>query len=170
MLPRVTPGAGVGWRSNRLRALFDSPVYSLAAGLAAPIFDAGRLAAGRDLALARREELPAGYRAAVVAAFGDAATALDAVAHIDQQRNAQAEELRQARRAFTLAQSRYKAGAETLLVLLDAQRTLYAAHDASVQLKARRLQASVALYRALGGGWESPLPKVASKDDREISP
>jgi multidrug efflux system outer membrane protein len=170
MLPRVTLGAGAGWRSNRLRALFDSPVYSLAAGLAAPIFDAGRLAAGRDLALARREELLAGYRAAVVAAFGDTATALDAVSAIDRQRNAQAEELRQAQRAFTLAQSRYKAGAETLLVLLDAQRTLYAAQDASVQLKAQRLQASVALYRALGGGWAPPSPKVASKDNRETSP
>ncbi|WP_371087396.1 efflux transporter outer membrane subunit [Variovorax sp. RCC_210] len=169
MLPRVTLGAGVGWSAGRLRALFDSPVYSLAAGLAAPIFDAGRLAAGRDLAVARREELLAGYRAAVVAAFGDAATALDAVAGIDRQRDAQAEELRQAQRAFTLAQSRYKAGAETLLVLLDAQRTLYAAQDAAVQLKAQRLQASVALYRALGGGWAQQ-QQVATTHNRETSP
>jgi outer membrane protein TolC len=160
MLPRVTLGAGVGMANGRLRALFDSPLYSLAAGLAAPIFDAGRLAAGRDLAVARREELLAGYRAAVVAAFGDAATALDAVSAIDRQRDAQAQALAQARRAFTLAQSRYRAGAETLLVLLDAQRTLHAAQDASVQLKALRLQASVALYRALGGGWQPTLPAV----------
>uniref|UniRef100_UPI000D39FF16 efflux transporter outer membrane subunit n=1 Tax=unclassified Variovorax TaxID=663243 RepID=UPI000D39FF16 len=160
MLPRVTLGAGVGMANGRLRALFDSPLYSLAAGLAAPIFDAGRLAAGRDLAVARREELLAGYRAAVVAAFGDAATALDAVSAIDRQRDAQAQALAQARRAFMLAQSRYRAGAETLLVLLDAQRTLHAAQDASVQLKALRLQASVALYRALGGGWQPTLPAV----------
>lgn len=169
LLPRVTLGAGVGWSAGRLRALFDSPVYSLAAGLAAPIFDAGRLAAGRDLAMARREELLAGYRAAVVAAFGDVATALDAVAGLDRQRDAQAEELRQAQRAFTLAQSRYKAGAETLLVLLDAQRALYAAQDAAVQLKAQRLQASVALYRALGGGWAQQ-QQVATTHNRETSP
>ena len=170
MLPRVTLGAGAGLSSGRWRSLFDSPVYSLAAGLAAPIFDAGRLAAGRDLALARREELLAGYRSAVVAAFADTAKALDAVAGIDLQRNAQAEELRQAARAFTLAQSRYKAGAETLLVLLDAQRTLYAAQDAAVQLKAQRLQASVALYRALGGGWQPASARVSAAAGAEVSP
>lgn len=60
-----------------------------------------------------------------------------------------------AQRALALAESRYRAGAETLLTLLDAQRTLYAAQDASAQLNALRLQASVSLYKALGGGWQS---------------
>ena len=46
-----------------------------------------------------------------------------------------------------------RAGADTMLTLLDTQRTLYAAEDTAVQLKALRLQAAVALYQALGGGW-----------------
>ena len=89
--------------------MLDDPVYSVAAGLAAPIFDAGRLAAGHELA--------------------------------------------QARQALSLAESRYRAGAEPLLTLLDAQRTLYAAQDPAVQLRLLRLQSGVGLYRALGGGW-----------------
>lgn len=155
MLPRITLGGDVTAANNRVSSVFDNPAYSLAAGLAAPIFNAGRLAAGRDLALAQREELLANYRRAIVAAFGDVETALNAVAGIDAQRAAQAEELRQAQRAFNLAESRYRAGAETSLTLLDAQRTLYAAQDAAAQLRTLRLQASVSLYKALGGGWQS---------------
>ena len=155
MLPRITLGGDMTAASNRVSSVFDNPVYSLAAGLAAPIFNAGRLAAGRDLALAQREELLANYRRAIVAAFGDVETAFNAVAGIDAQRTAQAEELRQAQRAFNLAESRYRAGAETSLTLLDAQRTLYAAQDAAAQLRTLRLQASVSLYKALGGGWQS---------------
>lgn len=113
-------------------------------------------AAGRDLAIAQREELLAQYRQAIVAAYGDVEMALNTIAGIDAQRVAQEEEARQAQRALTLAESRYRAGAETALVLLDAQRTLYGAQDAVAQLRMQRLQASVGLYRALGGGWQLP--------------
>lgn len=153
LLPAVNLTGAVGASNNRLHALFDNPVYSLAAGLTAPIFNAGRLAAERDLAAARQAEMLAGYRATIVAAFGDAEAALNAIAGIDAQRQAQQEELLQAERACRLAESRYRAGADTLLTLLDAQRTLYAAQDLAAQLKQQRLQAAVALFRALGGGW-----------------
>lgn len=154
MLPSVVLSANADAISNRSSTVFDNPLYSLAAGLTAPIFNAGRLAAGRDLAVAQREELLANYRQAIIAAFGDVEVALNAVTGIEVQRIAQQEELKQAQRALTLAESRYRAGAETLLTLLDAQRTLYAAQDTSVQLNTLRLQASVSLYKALGGGWK----------------
>ncbi|WP_312723298.1 TolC family protein [Stutzerimonas nitrititolerans] len=64
-----------------------------------------------------------------------------------------AERLRLAERALQLAEPRYRAGADDLLNLLDAQRTLYEAEDRSVQLRLARLQSRVALARALGGGW-----------------
>ncbi|HWV62831.1 MAG TPA: TolC family protein, partial [Oxalicibacterium sp.] len=156
MFPTLTLTAGIAARSNRSHTLFDNPVYDTAAGLFAPIFNAGRLAAGRDLAIAQREELLAQYRQAIVAAYGDVEIALNAIAGIDAQSVAQEEEARQAQRALTLAESRYRAGAETALVLLDAQRTLYGAQDAVAQLHMQRLQAAVGLYRALGGGWQLP--------------
>lgn len=93
------------------------------------------------------------YRAAIVNAFADTEVALSAAAGADAQALAQAEELAQARRAVTLSEARYRAGAETLLTLLDNQRTFYAAQDLSVQLRLARLRARVAMYRALGGGW-----------------
>lgn len=159
MLPSLTLTAGVGTGGDPLGRLLDNPLYSLAAGLVAPIFNAGRLAAGTDLAQARREEILAGYRQAIVAAFADAEVALNAATRLAEQSAAQDQELEQAQRALTLAESRYRAGAETLLTLLDAQRTLYAAQDVAVQLRLARLQASVSLYRAFGGGWS---PSVTS--------
>ncbi len=155
MFPRLILLGGIGADSDHLHRIFDHPMYSLAAGLTAPIFNAGRLAAGHDLALAQREELLAGYRQAIIAAFADVEIALNAVTELEAQVRLQTEELTQAQHALILAESRYRAGAETLLDLLDAQRTLYAAKDIAVQLKLSRLLASVALYKALGGGWQA---------------
>ena len=153
LFPSLSLGADLDSGGNSLRRIFENPVYSLAAALTAPIFNAGRLAAGRDLAEARRAELLADYRQGIVTAFGEVESALNAAARLDEQLAAQAEELAQAQRAMTLAESRYRAGAETPIVLLDTQRTLYAAQDVAVQLKLARLQAAVGLYRTLGGGW-----------------
>ncbi|MOA58592.1 Toluene efflux pump outer membrane protein TtgI precursor [compost metagenome] len=80
--------------------------------------------------------------------------ALNAISGIDRQRQWQDEELTQARLAFDIAQRRYSAGAETLLSVLETQRTLYLAQDQQAQLRLARLQGSVALYKALGGGWQ----------------
>lgn len=153
MLPRLTLTAELGAQGRQLHRVLDNPLYALAAGLAAPIFDAGRLAANRDLVMAQREELLLAYRQSIVQAFSDVQTALNAVAGVQQQARAQEEELRQARRALALAEARYRAGAETQLLLLDTQRSLYQAQDLAVQLQQERLRASVALYKALGGGW-----------------
>jgi len=152
MLPRIVLNAGVGAESGRLSRLFDDPLYSLAAGLSAPIFSGGRLAGERDLAAARREELLAAYRAAIVRAFGEVEQAFAAIASLDRQRTAQAQALEQAGIAARLAESRYRAGADTLLTMLDAQRTLYAAQEDALTLHHARLEAAVELFRALGGG------------------
>ena len=153
MLPRLALTASATGQSDRLRTLFENPVYAIAAGVLAPIFNAGRLAAGHDMAIAQKQELLADYRRAIVAASGDVEVALNSIAGVGAQRIAQDEELAQARRAFTLAERRYRAGAETLLIVLDAQRTLYAAEDDAAQLRLAALQGSVLLYKALGGGW-----------------
>lgn len=153
MLPRMTLTAGLGFEHETLNKVLTTPLYSLAMGLAAPVFDAGRLAASRDLAAAQREELLVSYRQSIVQAFNDVQIALNAVDGAEKQAFAQTEELVQAQKALALAESRYRAGAETLLTLLDVQRAAYLAQDMAVQVRQERLQASIALYKALGGGW-----------------
>ncbi|RZT39349.1 efflux transporter outer membrane subunit [Cupriavidus agavae] len=162
MLPRLTLNASVSGSAERPRLMFDQPAYALAAGLLAPVFNAGRLAAGRDQAEARREELLADYRAAIVAATADVELALNTIDGVAAQRVKQDEELREAQRAFVLAEHRYRAGAETLLTMLDAQRTLHDAEDAQATLRLSALQAVVLLYKALGGGWQRPAGDAAA--------
>ena len=153
MLPNLTLSATLGSGADRLSDVLRSPFYNLTAGLAAPIFNNGRLSAERDKATARQQELLNTYRGSIISAFADVEKALNSASGLDQQRQWQDQELSQAQHAFDIAQSRYQAGAEVLLTVLETQRTLYQAQDQHVQLRLARLQASIALYKALGGGW-----------------
>jgi NodT family efflux transporter outer membrane factor (OMF) lipoprotein len=155
MLPTVTLTAEIGSGADRANDILRSPFYNLTAGLLAPVFNNGRLGAQRDKATARQEELLETYRGAIINGFADVEKALNSIRGLDEQRGWQSEELSQAQTAFNIAQSRYQAGAEDLLTVLETQRTLYAAQDLNVQLRLSRMQASIALYKALGGGWQA---------------
>lgn len=164
MFPQISLVAGVSAASTHRDNLFDQPLATLGAELLAPLFSGGRLAAQRDLALAQQQELVAGYRASIVAALADVEAALNAHVSIEQQQVVQQEEVLQAREAAAIAEARYRAGAEDLLVVLDAQRTLYAAQEQQAELQTARLLLSVDLYRALGGGWQ------ASEESGQLHP
>lgn len=157
MLPAVTLGATLGSDAYKAMDILRSPYYTLTAGLVGPIFNNGRLSAERDKARARQDELLQTYRGAIINGFADVEKALSSITRLDQQRQWQTEELQQAQSAFQIAESRYQAGAEDLLTVLETQRTLYAAQDQNVQLRLSRLQASIALYKALGGGWQTAI-------------
>jgi NodT family efflux transporter outer membrane factor (OMF) lipoprotein len=154
MLPTVTLSAELGSGADRAADILRSPFYNLTAGLLAPVFNNGRLGAERDKATARQEELLEAYRGSIINGFADVEKALNSIRGLDEQRQWQGEELNQAQTAFNIAQSRYQAGAEDLLTVLETQRTLYAVQDLNVQLRLARMQASIALYKALGGGWQ----------------
>lgn len=154
LLPRLNLSGSVGSNVGSASDLLSDPIYSLSAALLAPIFDGGLLSGQHDLATARRAELLANYRASIISAFADVQQALNAMAGVNAQLQAQLQVQEQAVLAFNLSETRYRAGAETLLTLLDTQRTLFAAQDTTAQLLLTRLQADVALHRAIGGGWQ----------------
>ncbi|GBL57517.1 efflux transporter, outer membrane factor (OMF) lipoprotein, NodT family [Pseudomonas citronellolis] len=154
MLPSLTLTANLSSGANHASDLLRTSYYDLGANLLAPIFNHGRLGAERDRRLALQRELLENYRKAILGAFADTERSLNGIDGIDRQLHWQQQELEQAQRAFELSDSRYQAGAETLLTVLDTQRTLYQAQDAAVQLRLARLQAAVGLFKALGGGWE----------------
>lgn len=156
MLPKLTLQATLGTGSEKAFEILRSPFYVLTTSLAAPIFNAGGLQAEKDKADARQLELLENYRNALLNSFADVEKALNAIGGLQQQNYWQGQELEQARRAFELAQNRYQAGADDLLSVLESQRALYQAQDQQVQLRLAQLKASVALYKALGGGWEAP--------------
>lgn len=132
------------------------PSLALAANLTQPIFDHGRLRARREEAAARERELLVAYRAAILAALVDVENALGALQQLDATRSFQQSSLTESERAFEGARLRYQHGAGDLLTLLEAQRVLYAARDQFIQYRLARLEARVALCKALGGGWQAP--------------
>ena len=108
------------------------------------------------MAQSRERELVENYRKFILAALADVESALAAGGRSADQEALQQQILVQTRLALRLAEVRYREGADDLLTLLDAQRTLFQAEDQLAQIRLARLQAAVGLYKALGGGWTLP--------------
>lgn len=155
MLPSVRLTGGGGFSSAELSSLFSPAGFlaNLASGLAAPVFDGGRMEAQRDSALSAEAEAVESYRSAVLAAFRDVEDALAGVKYLAEVEAAQQEAFTEAETAYRIAEARYRVGRTDFLDLLDAQRTLFQEEDRLEQTRLARLNASVALYKALGGGW-----------------
>ncbi|RSZ56026.1 efflux transporter outer membrane subunit [Massilia atriviolacea] len=121
--------------------------------LTLPIFDGGRRSANVDAAKARYDAAVVSYRASARRAVSEVEQALVNL-NSAAERSADAQvSLDGYRVAFRAAEDRYKNGLGSLLELEDARRTRLAAENAVVTLQRERSAASVALYRAAGGGW-----------------
>lgn len=153
-LPQVRLSATAG---AVVTSALDDPVaiWSIGGSLLAPLFNGGRLRAQADVAAARRDQAAYAYRRTVLAAFREVEDALAATVklarqheRLEAQRAAVADALRHAR-------NRYQAGYSSYLEQLDAQRALFNVELALVQTETDQLNALVALYQAMGGGWTS---------------
>jgi NodT family efflux transporter outer membrane factor (OMF) lipoprotein len=155
LLPSFSLTGSAGLASDVLLNFLNAPVAALAIGasLLQPIFNAGRLRAQVDVAASRERELVENYRKFVLAALADVESALAAGGRTAAQELLQEQVVEQSRVALRLAEVRYREGADDLLTMLDAQRTLFQAEDQLAQIRLARLQASIGLYKALGGGW-----------------
>jgi outer membrane protein TolC len=157
LLPSLQLTASAGLANTALMSLADpaSAIYNLGASILQPIFEGGRLRGQIDVASSRERELVESYRRAILAALADVEDALVATSRTAEQQALQAQARDEASRALRLAEVRYREGADDLLTVLDAQRTLFSAEDQLALTQLARLQASVSLYQALGGGWEN---------------
>ena len=156
--PRISLTASVGTASTELSGLFKSgsSAWTFAPQIVLPIFDAGRNQANLDIAKVNHDIAIAQYEKAIQSAFREVQDALAGRATLGEQVRAQlalthAEEVR-----FNLSDLRYRNGASSYLDVLDAQRSLFADQQASVQVQLAQVQSQVALYKALGGGWTEP--------------
>ncbi|MDD3020130.1 MAG: TolC family protein [Alphaproteobacteria bacterium] len=129
--------------------------WSMGATLAGPIIDFGRTDSGVDMALAKNQELLASYKNSVRSAFKEVKDALSEQTYSETEEQAQAREEGAVKESLRLANLRYTSGYSSYIEVLDAQRNLYGAQVALVAAKLKRLNASVNLYKALGGGWNT---------------
>src|SRR6185312_14930033 len=131
-------------------------LWDAGAQLVQTIFSGGKLIGQKDLAYATQEQLVASYQGAVLNAYADVETALGQVRNYARGEQHLRQEVDAAREAFQISQLQYRQGAADLLNVLQAQQTLFGARDALAQARLARLQATVHLYTALGGGWREP--------------
>jgi NodT family efflux transporter outer membrane factor (OMF) lipoprotein len=151
-MPDVRLGATGGYVAS---TLISDPVriFSLGGSILAPLFEGGALRAQADAAAARRDQAAFAYRRTALAAFRDVEDALAAIQRSAEQEKALAGQRDALAIALRLATNRYLAGYASYLDKLDAQRGLLAAELQLVQAHADTLNAEVALYQSLGGGW-----------------
>jgi multidrug efflux system outer membrane protein len=156
--PDIALTASGGYASSELSDLFKWSSRAWGIGLLAslPLLDGGRRKAGVEAAAADFDGALASYREQVLVAFKDVEDQLAALRLLTQQAEAQARAVSSARRATSLSGARYRAGYVSQLELLDAQRSELRNRREALQVRSARYQSTVALVRALGGGWESP--------------
>ncbi len=153
--PSITLTGSVGSSSNELSSLFDGGTgfWSFIPRINLPIFQGGRLTAALGVANADRDIALAQYEQAIQSGFREVADALVLSRTLADQRAAQEALVAAATRAHELSQARYDAGQDSYLILLDAQRTLYAARQSLVATQLAEQANRVTLYKVLGGGW-----------------
>jgi multidrug efflux system outer membrane protein len=153
--PAISLTGSAGYDSGETNRLFgaDSRIWSFGPSIYVPIFQGGRNQANLERSRAAYDESVAAYRQQVLVAFREVQEALVLLQHFSDQSEAQDRAVAYAKQAARLAQIRYNAGYVSYLDVVDAQRTELGNERTSTQLFARRLDADVALIKALGGGW-----------------
>lgn len=152
-LPRVSLTAGIGTMSPSVSDLFGSGTrtWSFAPQIVSPIFAGGSLIAAVDAAKAERDQALAQYEGAIQAAFRDVADGLARREALVEQVDAQTALVNALKKAYELADLRYKAGLDGYLNVLVAQRSLYAAQQGWVATRLAAKINQVTLYKALAG-------------------
>jgi outer membrane protein, multidrug efflux system len=165
--PALNLTGSAGFESTELSNLFNWSSRTWVLGplfgtiLSLPIFDGGRRRANLDRTWAVLDESVADYRQSVLVAFAEVEDNLAGLRVLRDQAEATRDSLTSAERAFKLADARYRAGATSYLDVIDAQRGVLSIRRLDTQIAGARASSTVALIRALGGGWNTPRLETA---------
>lgn len=154
LFPTISLTATLGTISTALGGLFGAGTqqFSVSPGVALPLFDGGQRRGNVEVARAQQLAAVATYEGALQTAFREVADTLATRGTIGEQLSAQTAKAQAAATAQRLSDARYRAGIDSFLNTLDAQRTSYAARQTLVQTRLARATNLVTLYRTLGGG------------------
>lgn len=153
--PQISLTGQYGFASTGLSSLFSggaAGAYNFLPTISLPIFEGGRNIANLDLATIRKDQAIAGYEKAIQTAFREVADELAARATLDAQLGAQNRLVAAAQKVYDISDARYKAGVDSFLSVLDAQRELYTYQQTQIETERARLANLVNLYKVLGGG------------------
>ena len=172
LFPKFSLSGSFGYASNTLGSLtnwtnrfwFVGPMVSL------PIFNAGKIRSNIEVQNALQEQALLTYQKTVLTALKDVESALVAYAKEQEHKKSLSEAVTHNRKAVELSLQLYTAGRTDFLNVLNAQRSLYVSEDALVQSIRNVSTDLVALYKALGGGWEEESTKSISQPQVTTEP
>jgi NodT family efflux transporter outer membrane factor (OMF) lipoprotein len=155
--PTVNLSAVVGYAGTSPLISATNALWSLGASGTQTLLDGGAHSAAVDAARATYDQSIANYRQTVLAAFQNVEDELSNLRVLKQQSETQAEAVRLARQAVTIALNEYQAGTATYTTVVTAQATALSNEETALQIQQSRLSASANLIAALGGGWTDTL-------------
>jgi NodT family efflux transporter outer membrane factor (OMF) lipoprotein len=158
LFPKFSLTGGAGLQSISAGDWFSagSRYWSIGPTIRWLIFDAGRIRANIEVRNAQQEQALVQYEKTLLTAFGDVETSLVNYSQEQTRYRALSQAVAANRRALEMANELYLSGLNSFLNVLDAQRSLYSSENDLAQSEATMAANLVALYKALGGGWEIP--------------
>ena len=158
--PSFTLTGSVGLQALQPWTLFNlnSRQYAFGPSINIPIFEGGRLKATLALRKEQEKEAAVVYQRTVLNAWHEIDNSLTAYQSEQRRRDQLKQAVAQNERAVSLAQSRYQEGVADFLQVLDAQRSLFLTQQALADSTTAIDTDLVAIYKALGGGWETDFP------------
>jgi NodT family efflux transporter outer membrane factor (OMF) lipoprotein len=161
--PLVTLSGGGGFESGVITTLIQGPsgLWSAGANASEYIFDAGKRHAVTQQAQSAYRESIDTYRQTVLSAFQEVEDNLAALRILNDEEVVQQSAVASAEHSLALSINRYKGGIVNYLEVITAQNAALADEVTEVSIQTRRMQASVLLVKAIGGGWNiSQIPRV----------
>jgi outer membrane protein, multidrug efflux system len=159
LYPRFALSGNFGLESEDLNTLFDGNSRTWGVGPLAvrwPVFDAGRIRNNIRVQEARQEQALVGYERTVLQAYEEVANALVAYARVRERRESLGRAVDADQRAVDIANELWSRGLTDFLNVLDTQRALFLLEDQLAESDAAVTTSLIALYKALGGGWDVP--------------
>lgn len=160
--PSVTLSGSIGLQSLQPWQMFNinARQYAAGPGITIPLFEGGQLKATLELRKAQQQEAAITYQKTVLTAWHEIDDALTAYQTEQARRDQLVQAVAQNQRALSLAQSRYQDGVADFLQVLTAEQNLLSTQQQLAQTTTNVSANLVALYKALGGGWETQLPRA----------
>ncbi|AQZ82944.1 outer membrane protein OprM [Acinetobacter calcoaceticus] len=154
LFPTISLTGSAGYASTDLSDLFKSGgfVWSVGPSLDLPIFDWGTRRANVKISETDQKIALSDYEKSVQSAFREVNDALATRANIGERLTAQQRLVEATNRNYTLSNARFRAGIDSYLTVLDAQRSSYSAEQGLLLLQQANLNNQIELYKTLGGG------------------
>jgi NodT family efflux transporter outer membrane factor (OMF) lipoprotein len=163
--PTVTLGASAGFEGSSILNWLNWPSRFWAVGpsLAETLFDAGRRRAGSDAAIAGYDAAVASYRETTLTAFQQVEDNLAALRIMENEDRQQREAVASAQESLQIFINRYQGGVDNYLQVITAQTIALSNERNEIDIQRRRMDASVLLIKAVGGGWNvGEMPSLPS--------